>query len=150
MRLTLPATLALSLAITSATAQLSGSLFSGLSTGCLGGLASLLSETGLNECLHLSQAITTFGSLESGDSVIPSLSTFLSTQICPNAACNTTTISAANSTIAQDCATDLSSGNSTIPEILIYLFDNYDAFRTAACLEDTSMNNTLCLVETLT
>ena len=139
------------LAIAGASAQLDGlapGIISGLSTGCLGGLASLLSNGDLNNCLHLSQAIASFGAAGQNDSLILPLDNYLSTQICPNAPCSQSTLSSANDTINMACSSELSTGNSSVSG-LSYLFDNYDVFRSALCLEDTTRNDQLCVVQSL-
>ncbi|UZJ51741.1 hypothetical protein CBS101457_001061 [Exobasidium rhododendri] len=152
MRFTLSASL-FAFAVAGASAQLSGlpsGLVSNLSTSCLGGVASLLSNSDLNSCLHLTQALTTFGAAGSNDSLVDPLNTYLSSQICPNAACSSSTLKTANTSVVQACSTDLASeNNATVPEVLVYLFTNYDTFRTAACLEDTTKGNQLCLTQTL-
>lgn len=148
MRFTLPFTL-VSLAISAVNAQsgLPTGLINGLSTTCLGGLSSLLTNSALDSCLSLPTALTLFaGTSNSSDSLLPDLSTYLSSDICPNAACNSTTLTSANSSLASACQPEISSGT-TIITPLMYLFTNYDTIRDAACLQG---NNTYCLIDTLT
>jgi hypothetical protein len=148
-----PALSLVALAVSGASAQLSGlptGLISNLSTTCLAGVATLLSNSDLNSCLHLTQAVTTFGAAGSGDSLVDPLNTYLSSQICPNAACTSATLTAANTSVAQACSSELASGNALAPEVLVDLFTHYDSYRTAACLEDTTASDQLCIAQTLT
>lgn len=147
MRFTLSFAL-VSLAISAANAQsgLPTSLINGLSTTCLGGLSSLLANNALNTCLSLTTALGLFsGTANSTDSLLPDLSTYLPSDICPMAACNATTLMTANSSLTSACQPELNNGT-TIITPLTYLFTNYDVLRSAACLKE---GNEFCLIATL-
>jgi hypothetical protein len=146
MRFTLSASF-LTLAIASSSnAQLPGSLISGLSASCLGGLSTLITNQAINTCLSLETALTTFsGTSGSSNSLVPDLQPYLANDICPQAACNASTLMSANSTITSACQTELNNGT-TLVTPLTYLFTHYDVIREAACYKD---GNDLCIVQTL-
>ena len=150
MRFSLPAAALLSLALaTGSHAQLPSSVTAGLSVQCLGGLAGLITNSALNQCLQLTEAVGAFGAAGQTSSLIPAFNTYLSNSICPGAPCNSTTIMTANSTIGTACSSELQNGTS-IATVLSFLFSNYDSVRSAFCLEDTTQNNQLCVTQTLT
>jgi hypothetical protein len=146
MRFTVSISLiALALARTS-NAQLPTGLIAGLSTQCLGGLAGLISNSSINECLSLSTALTTFaGTANTTESLLPDLQPYLANDICPRAACNSTTLTSANQTITSACQAELNNGT-TLVTPLTYLFTHYDVLRDAACLKNGS---NYCVIETL-
>lgn len=129
---------------------LSSGLISGLSTNCLGGLASLLSNQDLNNCLAISSVVTQLGSVGQNDSLIGPLNTYIGSNLCPANACSNSTLSSANSTINQSCANELRSGQNILPAALQLVVSNYNAVKTASCFEDTKANNQICVTQTLT
>lgn len=129
---------------------LSSSLISGLSTNCLGGLASLLGNQDLNSCLAITNVITELGSVGQNDSLIAPLNTYIGSNFCPASVCSNSTLASANSTINQSCSTELKSGQNILPGLLQLVVSNYNAVKTASCYEDTKANNQICVVQTLT
>lgn len=131
-------------------AGLSSGLISGLSTNCLGGLASLLGNQDLNTCLALTSVITELGTVGQNDSLIGPLTTYVGSNLCPAAACSNSTLSSADSTIKSSCSSEIKSGQNILPSILDLVITNYNAVKSASCLEDTKSNNQLCIIQTLT
>lgn len=134
--------------IASSKAQFPTGLLSGVSSECLGGLASLATNPALDECLHFNEALTAFNTAGSGSSVVPALNTYLGEEFCPGVACSSSTLTEANNTLTSSCASD-SQNATSIVSALTYLFTYYDEVRAAFCLRDTTQNNELCSIQTL-
>ena len=129
---------------------LSSGLISGLSTNCLGGLASLLGNQELNSCLAITSVVTRLGGVGQNDSLVGPLNTYIGSNLCPANACSNSTLSSANSTINQSCSSEIQSGQNILPGLLQLVVSNYNAVKTASCLEDTKANDQICVVQTLT
>ncbi|PWN35321.1 uncharacterized protein FA14DRAFT_178697 [Meira miltonrushii] len=129
---------------------LSSGLISGLSTNCLGGLASLLSNQDLNSCLAITSVITELGTVGQNDSLVGPLNTYIGSNLCPASPCSNSTLASANSTINQSCSSEIQSGANVLPGLLQLVVSNYNDVKKASCYEDTKANNEICIVQTLT
>lgn len=133
-----------------ANAQLPLGLINGVSTGCLAGLASLLTNTELNSCLAITAAVTGIGALSQNDSMIPAVDTYIGSSLCPAIVCSTSALRSANNTILSACASDIQNGRSILPGLLQLIMSQYTALKTASCFEDTKANDQICVTQTLT
>lgn len=128
---------------------LNSPLLSGVSTGCLSSLVTLVGSD-LSSCLHLTSAASLLSNQD--QSLAAPLNNFLSDEICSNQPCSDQTLSSANSTIRNGCQSELQagmtqSGNVTLPVILNGLIENYEVVRQAGCLMDKDANDETCVAQ---
>ncbi|GAA98003.1 uncharacterized protein L969DRAFT_46909 [Mixia osmundae IAM 14324] len=124
----------------SAGAQSLGSL----STNCEAAASGLISGD-FASCSNI-LGLLTIATGSSSASIVTPLQGYLTT-LCADPACSSATITAAASSIASGCSTDLASGSETA-QLLYAVVNNFNSIRDVGCVKETA-NNTYCLTQVL-